>query len=468
MNNHSFPTHGRVVLVDDKYDEIREIQRFLAENGIPYIFYDYADMHEMDIVKIDGIRLLFLDIRLEAGNIEPKNINSVLATTVEKIVPKDNGPYGIILWTNEYERKDDVSAYLLENLDNDETTKPLFISAMDKKDFSKRKCEELADEILNLYNKSKMFSFITEVENRAMTIPPNVIKMICYGFLNNVSNNELEKLLLSFVACEKGDNCDSSYSATKTLLRQFVGLIKDRYMEIISDERFVEKISGYWDFDFSNERELDKIRDEKIIEQIASVNTALNVNTYASSVENVPGKVYMHRCSITLGVDEKTLYKSTFRADKNCQARIYRKNDGFGNSFLSIYKEVTHNSKAITLTFFPIEMDITPNCDYAQAKNDMIRTVYGYIAYVDKGEVVNVTKHISKIEKLFNGFVYVTPVFKIRGNVCLLILNTKLLYLEKHGYSKKLNYLFRLNEEITNEIRKKAADNISRLGINSL
>ena len=40
--------------------------------------------------------------------------------------------------------------------------------------------------------------------------------------------------------------------------------------------------------------------------------------------------------------------------------------------------------------------------------------------------------------------------------------------LKEHDYCDNLTYLFRLNDEITNEIRKKTGEVISRLGFNSL
>ena len=39
-----FPSYGKVLIVDDKYEEVLPIQNILAENGVPYIFYDYNTM----------------------------------------------------------------------------------------------------------------------------------------------------------------------------------------------------------------------------------------------------------------------------------------------------------------------------------------------------------------------------------------------------------------------------------------
>ena len=454
LKNNILPRYGRVVLVDDHYNEVIMIQHFLAEHGIPYIFYDYAEMQDMDIQKVDGIRLLFLDIRLEDGTTDEKTINSILAFTVEKIIPVKNGPYGIVLWTNEFDRRDSVAGYLEENLNENETTRPLFISAIDKKDFSDGNYEELVEEINKKYDEQKMISFMTEIENRTMEIPSRILKMISYDFVQNIDNSELEKLFLRFVSCEQGENCASSQGATRTILRQWVGLIKDRYMEIVSDEEFVRKIASYWTFDFTNQDELKNVNKEKTLEQVADVNTSLNVNIHADASENVPGKVYRHNDSKTLAIHKDVLYKSTFSSKKE------------GNTFGEL--AIKYNSAPQVLKLTPIEMDITPNCDYAQAKNHMLRTVYGYIVNVENVGGITVKKINNVLREKSYDYIYITPVFKVNGIKCLLMLNTKMLYIEPHGYQEKLEYVFRLNEEITNEIRKKAAENILRLGINSL
>ena len=127
MDEIVFPQYGRVAIVDDNYEEVRVIQNILAENGVPYIFYDYQTMQEVDIVQVEGIRLLFLDIRLEDGLSSEMNTLTVLASAVEKVIPANNGPYYIILWTNEAQMKNKVIEFLNERLEDNVTTKPVMI-----------------------------------------------------------------------------------------------------------------------------------------------------------------------------------------------------------------------------------------------------------------------------------------------------------------------------------------------------
>lgn len=184
-------------------------------------------------------------------------------------------------------------------------------------------------------------------------------------------------------------------------------------------------------------------------EQIALINASLNVNAYSPSTDNVPGKVYKHS-NETIPIEADYLLHSTI---SNNESKIVINSGGI----------------EIETILEPIEIDITPSCDYAQGNNRMLRTLLGYIVYIDNfPESLKAKKLKEKIEGKVNGFVYVTPLFKINDKFCVLVLNTKLLNLEKQDYCEHLEYLFRLNDEITNEIRQDTGSVLSRLGINSV
>lgn len=454
MEDNIFPRYGRVAIVDDKIEEVKQIQSILAKKGVPYIFYDYQEMskwYESDINKVDGIRLLFLDIRLEEGTSGEKNLLTVLASTVERIIQPENGPYMIILWTNEFQMVEKVKNYLLENLDDKETTKPSHIDAIDKKDFISKTSDCLMDKFIDYYKSQNMLAFLMEIENNVMTVPANVVKMIVYSFVKDASNEELKKLFLRFARTEMG-NCDSSTNATKTVLRLLSDLIRDRYMAISSNNIIVDKLSKLWHVDFAEDKELSK----GYAEQAAIINTVLNVNIHSERTDRVPGKVY-RQTDEKIQVDKDTLKRSTFQKNKS-----YIKEGSFNLT--------DQENKIIETDVDQIVIDITPSCDYAQGKNHMLRTLYGYIVYIGKdSEVLSDIDYVKKIKaQVFDLYVYVSPIFKIKERFCVLLLNTKMMDLEKEEFFEGLEYLFRLNDDITNDIRKKTSEILSRIGINSV
>ncbi len=59
------------------------------------------------------------------------------------------------------------------------------------------------------------------------------------------------------------------------------------------------------------------------------------------------------------------------------------------------------------------------------------------------------------------GGVYFTPYFLNGDELCMLLVNTKWIRFEKYEVNED-NYLFRLNDSLTSDIRKSASDNIAR------
>ncbi len=290
-----------------------------------------------------------------------------------------------------------------------------------------------------------MVASLNEIENRLMSVPSSTLKMITHSFIKDASNDELEKLFMRLAWTESG-NCNSTENATKTVLRLVADLIRDRYMEIVAIGDTVATLSSLWKVDESIIKE--KMSGDQA-EQIALINASLNANAYSPSTDNVPGKVYKHS-NETIPIEANYLLHSTIR---NNESKIV----------------INSGGTEIETILEPIEIDITPSCDYAQGNNRMLRTLLGYIVYINNfPESLKAKKIKEKIEGKVNGFVYVTPLFKINDKFCVLVLNTKLLNLEKQDYCEHLEYLFRLNDEITNEIRQDTGSVLSRLGINSV
>lgn len=442
------PKNGKVVIIDNKREEVEQLEDLLTQNGASYIFYDYNKLRDTDIKKCSGIRLMFLDIRLEEGTSDPKTLCTILASAIDKIVEKENGPYTIVLWTNEISLKDQVEEFLLERLSSDETTAPSCVCALDKKDFISEPETKLIEKLYEQLKEQHMMSFLFEWENNAMFISHKTIQLLLYGISPKLSNAELETLFAR-IACL--DHVRNKESATKNLVNVLSELMKDRYMEVFSKEELIKSLSDYWKVDF------DKIGGSESIDvsSKAKLNTSLNLNIYDEGNEDLPGKVYAVKKE-DLPFDYEKFEKSTLSENWPTNNMI--------NS----------NGHHIPIVFSPIEVDVTPHCDYAQGKNHMIRTIYGYKMVVGKIDIDGKNtwfnaKYKSKIERTIKlGHIYVTPEFMIGDELCIFVLNAKYLTIESPGYESKYDYLFRFNCEILNEIRKLSAETISRIGINNL
>lgn len=398
--------------------------------------------------------MVFLDIRLEDGIQGAQNISTVLAAVIEKVIEKENGPYSIVLWTNEIALKDEIQEYLLSYLSTEETTLPTYICALDKKEFISSPQRALIESLSSQLEGQNMMDFLTVWENESISVSSNMIRLFLYGIRTKMDNDSIQRLFLQMATLENSE-VKNEYEATSNILQILVEFLRDRYLEIVSKKELINKFSDYWKFDFSENKEIKKIQYDTPIDQKACINTLLNINTYDSEERHLPGKVFV--------LSEKDICFDISNFKKSTLSDDWYENN-----------ELNTHGEEIQLNLIPIEVDITPNCDYAQNKNDMLRTIFGYnieIGQVDKNgkkewitdRYANKFRHKIKYE-----YVYVTPEFLVDGKICVFVLNTKYLTIETKDYFFHLKYLMRFNNQILSDIRKKAGENITRLGINNL
>ena len=104
----------------------------------------------------------------------------------------------------------------------------------------------------------------------------------------------------------------------------------------------------------------------------------------------------------------------------------------------------------------------------------MLRTIFGYIIEIGQVTVEGSNKWLDykyseKIKrKIQYDYIYVTPELQFKNKLCVLVLNTKYITIENKNFADELEYLFRFNQDILAEIRKKSGDILTRIGINSL
>ena len=94
---------GRVVLIDDEYDEAQPLMEALAKHSIPYLYFD-GDVSRLPSEPLAGIRFVFLDIVLQGmEGQDDKTKASGITGRLRRIISDSNGPYVIIFWTHHKE-----------------------------------------------------------------------------------------------------------------------------------------------------------------------------------------------------------------------------------------------------------------------------------------------------------------------------------------------------------------------------
>lgn len=93
------PTNGKVVVFDDEYKEVAGLLKALSKNKIPYNYYQDEAGEDLPDTPIENVRLVFLDLELISGQKIPNHaIISTIAIRLQRILePKNN--YILIYWS---------------------------------------------------------------------------------------------------------------------------------------------------------------------------------------------------------------------------------------------------------------------------------------------------------------------------------------------------------------------------------
>jgi len=122
---------ARVVLLDDEYSEAIPVIKALSKMGVPAAFFDGKTALPTTKKRLRGLRLAILDMNLGVTG-SNESIASTLVQTFSKIIDDDNGPYGILIWTNHPDLKELVAKYIHAH---STMPKPVFIVTLKKAAF---------------------------------------------------------------------------------------------------------------------------------------------------------------------------------------------------------------------------------------------------------------------------------------------------------------------------------------------
>ncbi|HCY77499.1 MAG TPA: hypothetical protein DHV28_16405 [Ignavibacteriales bacterium] len=96
------PTNGSVVIIDEKSDEALPIIKALSKSGISTTYYSGIKEEEFPNPASQIIRLVFLDLQLIDSVTDEHQIATSLVQVLKRIIPPNNGPYILVLWSKNY------------------------------------------------------------------------------------------------------------------------------------------------------------------------------------------------------------------------------------------------------------------------------------------------------------------------------------------------------------------------------
>ena len=331
LSRELFPQYGRVVIIDDKLEEIKGLIDLLSKQSIPFVYlenvpYEYAQFKGL------GIRIVFLDLVL-ANATDEKTVKSILYGNLTQLIKEDNGPYIIAVWSTQREHYENQ----IEDLRAELTYPPEDIIYLDKtpyKEYNEDLKERLEKDFEKAFSDCKLLRFLALWEN---SINKSAIK----------ATSKYEKLL------PKGNKVNP-------FIDNLARMILSKHVELNDIPNRSKLSSAYEGLNLLLNKEANN--GNQLITEIAS--KTISITADSPTIDQL-------RANTLLWIGDKY--------DFNSPKNVYK-----SNNQISSYLFPEQNLDEDVLMF--VEIDITNKCTYLQNKTHITghQLVRGVLFYKNK------------------------------------------------------------------------------------
>lgn len=226
INRELFPQYGRVVILDDKVEEVRGLIDLLSKQSIPFVYLENIP-DEYDKYSGLGIRIIFLDLVLESATDE-KTVKSILYANLTRLIKNDNGPYIIAVWSTQREHYQEQ----IEELQRELEYPPEQIIYLDKnpyKQYSEDLYKSLETSFQTVFDNCTLLGFLSLWENSinssAIKVTSDFNSILPEGcrkaniYAANLARMMLDKKTLSSTI-SNGDRVSAAYEGLNLLLNK--------------------------------------------------------------------------------------------------------------------------------------------------------------------------------------------------------------------------------------------------------
>ncbi len=410
------PDNGKVVIIDDKIDEVINLISGLSAEKIPFVYYKDESGDDLPETPLQNVRIIFLDLLLIDDNAPPvKKVVSSIISRLKRVLSKDNGPYILIYWSTK--RRKYSSALERELSKNSlKEYKPFEILSLSKPSTIEKVQEELAIRF-EKFKSLKAFFLFESIANRTAG---NIVNQFSYIFSVDGSwDKNLKDVLYKMGEARVGEANFKALSDSEK--------IKNSLLTISTtiDENIEKSISAC-DFDEINFDTLHKY--DTTIEAKAKFNSRLHL------FEPIAGPI------------------------KSGNIYFLRNRKAISNEIIDKAKEPHADFQYFrSKVFF---LDLTPVCDYSQDKK-YVRGVYGIL--VEKDD-------LKLFKKSLPAFCKKSPILFIEKRLTIMILDFRFSesMLSKEFKKKDWNASHKISNELLNEFQAELSKYINRPGFTSM
>ncbi len=419
-----------VLIIDNKFNEVEDLKKVLEERDI-WVTYLDPPKEKNQIEQISKSfrtrKLIFLDLKIDDTKTVNDNISVIIRPLLKKIVSKNFGSYGIVMWTKHYE---DINEFKnkVQN-DTDDYRLPLFVVQMDKEKYLRENnFQNILSDLEQILTNNIAANFFINWANLIRAGRDKTIYSI-FELIPDYQKQDknLEFLLFKIAQNYTGipfDKIDDDYSLGVDAIKAFNDLLVSEInssassIDIFQDKDKIsfEKKDGNL---IQPSTKIKKVGDE-ILDLYANLNSKLFLDyTNIHQDKIIPGNVYEIK----------------------------------GDSKLK-HPELPDNST-------PIIIEMTPPCDFSNTKSAYAypRVLSGYITDLN---ISNLPKNDKFYKELW-------PVkLKNKDKTQIIIFDFSILgFVEETDLknANKYKLLFRVKDKLFADILQKMSAYIARLGL---
>jgi len=446
-------TPPRFVVLDDKPDHLTPIIEAFTSIGTSCIGVPYDDENNNHLTTdyYRGVRGLFIDLNLSGGSLGKNQHYGVIVNILETVITKNNGPFVLVLWTENPQELPDLKTYLEESIQEGyEYCKPLSLSALSKTkyintskghpDFGKilpGKETEFKQVIKDFFTDTPQIATLFDWESKVLeAVNQTLIELITLipkekRTFNNYAD-EIDKVLSCITGATLGNGHvekDPRQAFNVTIAPILIDKIlnnKNTYEDNKTWENAITKVNS----------DDSKIKDTQ---SIGRYNKMLHLAV--TDHENMT--------PLDWGSVLTPIYWGN---EMTC--------DLFGMTTSKIKSDVFGLKETFSSSYEPVFVRLGAVCDYAQQKEGLIPYYLGYKISLDD----------YKKNKRNNDFEWKSPLFFTDKDSApfYLIFNLKyLISLPKHK-TFIFEAKYRIREQLLNQLIIKASNHASRPGITEL
>ena len=462
-------TCRKVVVIDDRIEEALPLIKMLSGNGATALYYS-GQVEELPSKPIEGIRLVFCDLKFSVATDASSVISNVIAI-LKNVISENNGPYILLVWsTHQNDYTSDLQAAL-----STEKIAPEFILQLDKANYfeTKETMAGIQDEIyVELENADLDVSDENKVKNiiERVLIPNNSIIHVPHAnIIQEISDKLKEELIKAqlfhlFVLWEGtiGDSAIQTvntmygemekFPADKRLRAMFFYLARNRLEQRIDTATAEEKFWAAMDslndlFPYFYSDNIHKLSIEPF--ELGSIKYLDGVNEISSSkfnrwkiISNAsndrgPGNVFYD--------PEKKFEPHGF---------VRKKKISKESPYEILAKRILTDEVKYLL------VDVSSECDIAQEKLYVSRVIPGIMMPRAHYEQLEDEGILGKVDHI-----YTFPAIEIDEKDYCLIFNLNQMFFLDPDTLYGLVYAFSFTEQYWIDIKQKAAACVAKHGI---